>query len=219
MNTKFYLFFGTLLMLSGYFLSMVNDKKKDTIEIVPYNKQRDNDFISQRMDQDFPEDAQIYADLESEPLVVYIPIADEDKKLALEHMNIMGIPTTALKMDDKRWNTGIIAQVDAQIIFVATIADEPVAFIRAFVFDNFGTIAYLSTGEKYRGKGIAGKLLKHMISELKKRGIKKITLSTGNQNEAAQSLYKKAGFVAQAPTELSKAKGATIFVYQDDKLK
>ena len=47
----------------------------------------------------------------------------------------------------------------------------------------------------YRGKGVGGALLRHVIAEAKKQGVLRLTLLTDQQNKRAQALYRKLGFV------------------------
>jgi len=47
----------------------------------------------------------------------------------------------------------------------------------------------------HRGRGIGRALLGHVIAEAKKQGVLRITLLTDRQNERAQALYRKLGFV------------------------
>jgi ribosomal protein S18 acetylase RimI-like enzyme len=46
----------------------------------------------------------------------------------------------------------------------------------------------------YRGRGIGRALLERTIAELAARGSPRIVLSTAEQNEAAQRLFRRAGF-------------------------
>jgi GNAT superfamily N-acetyltransferase len=47
----------------------------------------------------------------------------------------------------------------------------------------------------YRGKGLGKALLQHVIAEARKQGVLRLTLLTDRQNERAQALYRKLGFV------------------------
>jgi GNAT superfamily N-acetyltransferase len=47
----------------------------------------------------------------------------------------------------------------------------------------------------YRKQGIGAQLLKHVIEEARAEGVLRITLLTDMQNERAQALYRKMGFV------------------------
>jgi len=47
----------------------------------------------------------------------------------------------------------------------------------------------------HRGKGIGKALLRHVIAEARKQGVLRLTLLTDRQNERAQALYRKLGFV------------------------
>jgi GNAT superfamily N-acetyltransferase len=47
----------------------------------------------------------------------------------------------------------------------------------------------------YRGKGIGAELLQYVIAEARKQGVLRLILLTDRQNERAQALYRKLGFV------------------------
>jgi len=78
-----------------------------------------------------------------------------------------------------------------------TSAEELVSVIE--ILRGFDVkIAYLygvSTVTEYERQGHAGKLLAYVMDYLMKNNISKVELTVGIDNEAAKSLYKKAGFV------------------------
>jgi ribosomal protein S18 acetylase RimI-like enzyme len=47
----------------------------------------------------------------------------------------------------------------------------------------------------YRGKGVGKALLRHVIAEARKQGVLRLTLLTDRNNDRAQALYRKLGFV------------------------
>lgn len=53
----------------------------------------------------------------------------------------------------------------------------------------------IAVDERYRGRGYGGMLLSHMMQEAASRGCTVMTLEVRRGNEAAISLYTKAGFV------------------------
>ncbi len=191
---------------------------EQTTWIKTYDKKRDDAFIAERMAKDFPDDgeAQPDADPTSEPLVVFFPIPaeyQEYKEYELEIEKLMGIPKSAQLTEDKRWSQGIVLKLDKQLTFVYYIAGTPVAFIESALFGDLGVISHLSTTEKQRGKGFGRELLQYTITKMKKRGVKKIALSTSKKNDAAQHLYKKVGFKKiEIPEEFAKT-GTEILVY------
>jgi ribosomal protein S18 acetylase RimI-like enzyme len=81
-------------------------------------------------------------------------------------------------------------------IKVYCINDKPVAFIRYFAFNQLtSVIAWLGVDSEYRKKGYAEKLLRLAIKELQAHGVKCICLETLADNNAAQTLYEKVGFL------------------------
>jgi ribosomal protein S18 acetylase RimI-like enzyme len=53
----------------------------------------------------------------------------------------------------------------------------------------------LVTAPEHRKRGIGEALLKHVVAEARKEGVLRITLLTDMQNERAQAMYRRAGFV------------------------
>ena len=53
----------------------------------------------------------------------------------------------------------------------------------------------LVTAPEHRRRGIGEALLKHVVNEARNEGVLRITLLTDMQNERAQAMYRRAGFV------------------------
>jgi len=68
----------------------------------------------------------------------------------------------------------------------------------------------LITAPEHRKRGIGAALLKHVIEQARAEGVLRITLLTDMQNERAQSMYRRAGFVGSPmkPMRLKLKKGA-----------
>jgi len=175
--------------------------------IQPYQRDRDYTFILHRMEKDFPDDASLYADLDSASFTVTMPVAEEISQQIAERFKAMKIPATAIH---EKQCSSMTIKIDKQLIYTYIINKQPVAFIRSFIFGGTGVIAYLSVSEAYRGRGIGEALVKHSVTEMKKSGMKNITLSTGDLNEAAKRLYQKSGFVAIRSND---NKGQPIYMY------
>lgn len=62
-------------------------------------------------------------------------------------------------------------------------------------------IKSMRVSSSYRGKGIASKLLQHIVSESKQRGYQRLSLETGSMSffKPARSLYEKFGFKYCSP--------------------
>ena len=69
----------------------------------------------------------------------------------------------------------------------------------------------LVTAPEYRKRGIGEALLKHVVAEARKEGVLRITLLTDMQNERAQAMYRRVGFVGSPmkPMRLKLKKGGS----------
>ena len=74
---------------------------------------------------------------------------------------------------------------------------------RAALFED------LVVAPEYRRRGIGQALLKHVVAEARKAGVLRITLLTDMQNERAQAMYRRVGFVGSPmkPMRLKLRKG------------
>jgi len=74
---------------------------------------------------------------------------------------------------------------------------------RAALFED------LVTAPEHRKRGIGEALLKHVVAEARKEGVLRITLLTDMQNERAQAMYRRVGFVGSPmkPMRLKLKKG------------
>jgi GNAT superfamily N-acetyltransferase len=68
----------------------------------------------------------------------------------------------------------------------------------------------LVTAPEHRKRGIGAALLKHVIEQARAEGVLRITLLTDMQNERAQAMYRRVGFVGSPmkPMRLKLKKGA-----------
>lgn len=67
--------------------------------------------------------------------------------------------------------------------------------------DGHGEIKSMHTAEAARGRGVARKLMEHLLSEARRRGYARLSLETGSMESfaAARRLYERFGFVACEP--------------------
>ncbi len=86
------------------------------------------------------------------------------------------------------------------VIFLAKYNDEPAGF--TLLYPIFSSVRVrkiwilndLFVTQTARGRGIAQALLNHATQFAKASGAARILLETGNDNHAAQALYRKAGW-------------------------
>jgi len=86
-------------------------------------------------------------------------------------------------------NYVFVAELDGQIVGTVTLYVKP-KFIREGRY--VGRIADVATRDNYEGKGIGRELILAAVEEAKKRGCRKVTLSSRKE---AVEFYKKLGFV------------------------
>ena len=67
--------------------------------------------------------------------------------------------------------------------------------------NNFGEIKSMRTAREHLRKGVARKMLSHIITEAKQRGMRQLFLETGSMDffKPAHGLYTEAGFVSCGP--------------------
>jgi ribosomal protein S18 acetylase RimI-like enzyme len=86
-----------------------------------------------------------------------------------------------------------VGNLTIKVLYAGT---EPVGFTAYFKPKFYeGRVLFLAVREEFRSKGYGSQLLNYAIEALKKQGVNKIDLVTRSTNYAAQSVYKKAGFV------------------------
>ena len=115
----------------------------------------------------------------------------------------------------KRALEAILASPSIGKLFVAREARRPVAMaslLYTISTAEGGKAAWfedLVVHPDERKRGIGEALLKHVIEQARAEGITRITLLTDMQNERAQALYRRAGFVGSPmrPMRLKLKKG------------
>lgn len=80
--------------------------------------------------------------------------------------------------------------------FIAKDGDNALGFISCQLAADEAEILTFCVAETARRKGVGAELLKVAISFAKTQGAKKIFLEVASDNNAAQALYKNAGFAA-----------------------
>ena len=75
----------------------------------------------------------------------------------------------------------------------------------------------MRTASSYRGKGIASRLLEHIVNEAKQRGYRRLSLETGSMPyfEPARTLYEKFGFTRCAPFSTYKEDMNSVFMTKE----
>ncbi len=88
----------------------------------------------------------------------------------------------------------LIAEEDGKLLSTAAVIyyDLPPSFTNKIGVRGYVTNVY--TAPEHRGKGLAKTLLKELLSDAKKRGIKKLWLGA---SKLGRPLYEKLGFIQQ----------------------
>lgn len=75
----------------------------------------------------------------------------------------------------------------------------------------------MRTSSSYRGKGIASKLLQHILGEAKQRGYRRLSLETGSMPffKPARTLYEKFGFKYCSPFSAYTEDPNSVFMTKD----
>lgn len=90
------------------------------------------------------------------------------------------------------------------LFFIGVIDDTPVATCMAGYDGHRGWIYYLAVAESRQRQGIAGRMVNHAETELRRRECPKIDLMVRNTNAAVIALYKSIGYGADPVVVLSK---------------
>jgi putative acetyltransferase len=80
------------------------------------------------------------------------------------------------------------------LFFVARLDGEPVGCGGIAFDDGFAEVKRMYVRPQARGKQVAQTILKRLEEEARARGVKRLTLETGDVRHAAQRLYERAGF-------------------------
>lgn len=83
--------------------------------------------------------------------------------------------------------------------------------------DSHGEIKSMRTVEKHRGKGVARKMLTHILEEAVQRGYRRVSLETGSMEafEAARKLYECFGFQYCQPFAQYKEDPNSVFMTKE----
>ena len=91
--------------------------------------------------------------------------------------------------------TSLITHSCVLVIYDKNDIIGTVTLVRIYKLSGLkGTIEHLIISEKYRGKGLGEKLMRHAIDLAKKLHIEKLFLTCDLDRVAANSLYQKLGF-------------------------
>lgn len=172
-----------------------------------YDKAHDHALVARMLEQigwldsGMPE----LRDIDSASIVAHIP--QEIRVYVKAEIEKLHLPAADLKSINQEIDQGIL-RIDQQLIYVYHVLNDPVAFVRVFVFrQHAAVIARVDVLPEYRRLGIGEELLRYTLNQLDKMGICTTILGTEEQNTNAQKLYKKVGFIG----------GPADFVYEHSK--
>jgi len=79
-------------------------------------------------------------------------------------------------------------------IYLLLCEETPLGYAVVWRSGDEAELHYLEVFEDFRQRGIGKELLKQLLGELKKRGVKKLLLEVSEKNIPARGLYEKFGF-------------------------
>jgi ribosomal protein S18 acetylase RimI-like enzyme len=151
-------------------------------------------------------------------MTVFEPAREADLPLLVELLGLLFDQEAEFRPDAAKQTTAlrlILSDPDRGRIYVARDGRRPVA-MASLLFTvstaEGGKAAWfedLVVHPDYRQQGTGQKMLAYVISQAKAEGVLRITLLTDMQNERAQALYRRAGFVGSPmrPMRLKLGKG------------
>ncbi len=103
-----------------------------------------------------------------------------------------GEPYTAAVWEQELANT--LARTDVAVIAGDGLRTTPVGYINYWIVGEEGQLHRLAVKDAYRGRGIAGRLLRHLLQSLRRSGVATVQLEVRRSNIRAVKLYEKFGF-------------------------
>lgn len=88
-------------------------------------------------------------------------------------------------------------KLDYAYYFCAKVNGEFAGLAGARLIAGDAFISNVSVSNKFRRRGVAGELMRELMSELEKKGASACTLEVRSKNTAAIGLYKKLGFSSE----------------------
>ncbi len=98
---------------------------------------------------------------------------------------------------DHGWSVGVLSDLAAKPLHRLYVLDEdgqPASFILLTVIAGEGEILTLATDPSQQGRGLAHRLLDHVIAELRAESADSLFLEVAVDNTAALRLYEATGF-------------------------
>lgn len=77
---------------------------------------------------------------------------------------------------------------------VAEIRSKVIGYIIAYISDGIADFDSIAIDPKYRGLGIGKKLINFMITNFRRKGVKKASLEVRTTNKTATSFFQNLGF-------------------------
>lgn len=109
---------------------------------------------------------------------------------------------TAFKKLYKTWIDKFIASRFNGRVFVKLIHRELVGFITIETIKSQALIGLIAVDPKFQGQGIANQLLQKSLNFAKENGVKKLVVTTQNDNTPAMKLYSAFGFSIKSKTNI-----------------
>ncbi|MEI6243284.1 MAG: GNAT family N-acetyltransferase, partial [Chlamydiota bacterium] len=85
--------------------------------------------------------------------------------------------------------------------FVLCKNNHPVGFVNFFIKDKTGSIDLIGVDKNHQKKGYGLLLVKYALKKLKELNVFEASLTVNKENEKAQRLYEKIGFIADSKSD------------------
>ena len=87
-----------------------------------------------------------------------------------------------------------LLQKDFAKIYLLLCGDLPLGYAVVWIVEKEAELHWLEIFEDFRGRGLGKELLKLLLEELKRMGVKKLLLEVSDKNLPALGLYRSFGF-------------------------
>ena len=115
------------------------------------------------------------------------------QELAEHHADIYEVPYKILK-NQNQWLDSLMSKEGFVGIWLAEVDGRTVGFCGLFTYGEEGEIEPVVVTSSLRDKGIGSELIRHAVSEAKKKNVRYLSIHPVARNKEALSLFVRLGF-------------------------